>query len=152
VVNESKRLTALEEELAVKITTINEIIQARILWSRQLWNLDRLAPENFWYSGIKVAKKPYTEQVMVIDPNTKKQVSKEVTVQKPMLQVSGYVVATQGSTSDVSPLALATEQDPEFSSLFQLDTSSLKDTDFEGQPVKSFTLEYFIRPGGEEKP
>jgi hypothetical protein len=151
VVQKANELVAQKEQLAEKIDTIDEIVRDRIIWSRQLWNLSRLAPENLWFSEIAVETKHIRERRREMDPKTNTLKTTDVTIQRPVLQVSGYVVGGRDGSNDVSPFALATEQDPEFSDLFQIETSSLKDTDFEGYTVKSFTLEYRIVPGGGQE-
>ena len=74
---------------------------------------------------------------------------KTVNVSKPILRVSGYVVSTPDKPSDVSPLTDALSADPEFSSMFLMEPPSFSDTDFEGFPVKKFTLEFQISPEGD---
>ncbi len=149
VVDEYNDLENKKEQLASKIATIDEIVRDRIIWSRQLWNLSRLAPDNFWYREIRVGTKQFREKVPTFDKATKKTVMKDISVSKPILTVSGYVVATEETGVSMSPFARATEQDEEFSSLFQLETSSLKDTEFEEYPVREFSLEYVLTPGGD---
>lgn len=150
IVKKANELAIQKEQLAEKIKTIDEIVRDRITWSRQLWNLSRLAPENLWFSDISVETKHIRERRTEIDPKTNQLKTTDVTIQRSMLKVSGYVIEGPDGSNDVSPFALATEQDPEFSKLFQIETSSLKDMDFEGYSVKSFTLEYRIWSGGGE--
>ncbi len=152
VVKQSNELVDLKQQLATKIQTIDEIVKGRILWSRQLWNLSRLAPANIWFKELKVADKTFNEKVTTIDPSTKKPTVKETPVKKSVLQVGGYVVASKDAPGDVSPLARALEQDPEFSSLFRITTTRIEDTEFEEQPVKSFSLEYLIAPQATAPP
>ncbi|HOJ34132.1 MAG TPA: hypothetical protein PKY35_00870 [Candidatus Hydrogenedentes bacterium] len=143
---ESDELEALKARLADKINTIAEITGDRIIWSRQLYNLARLAPKNFWYKSISLEEKQYREQQPVYDKQTKQTKMQTVTVTKPILKVEGYVTEAEDGTKDASLLMRATEADEEFSSMFQLEPPSFKDTEFEGVPVKSFTLEYLIQP------
>lgn len=148
VVDEYNALARQKGQLADKITTIAEIVRDRIIWSQQLWHLSRLAPDNLWYSGVEVGNKTVRETQYQPDPQTKEMKPKEVAVTKPTLKVSGYVIETERGRYDVSGFARAAESDPEFADIFQLDTSSLKDTEFEGFPVREFTLEFLIVPGG----
>jgi hypothetical protein len=148
IMQEAKRLEDQKQILATKIATIKEIVAGRIIWSRQLFNLGRLAPSNLWYSGFKVTQKQFKEVRKVIDKNTKQPKNESVMVSKPVLQVSGFVADTPNASSDVSSFALAAEQDSEFSDLFQLETSQLSDTEFAGSDVKSFTLEFRILSEG----
>lgn len=158
IVEESNQLEQLKLQLADKIETINEIVSNRIVWSRELWNLSRLKPDNFWYSEIAEASKTYSMQEPeidpktgkpAIDPNTKKVKMKTVNITRPILRVSGYVVGAEDGRSDVSPLTDALTSDPEFSRMFQLEPPSFQDTEFEGFPVKKFTLEFLIAPEAE---
>ncbi|HRI87311.1 MAG TPA: hypothetical protein PK869_03550 [Candidatus Hydrogenedentes bacterium] len=158
IVEESNQLEKTKLALAEKITTIQEIASNRIVWSRQLFNLSRLKPPNFWYSEVLESTKSYPVQEQVIDPKTgkpkvneqtKKIETKIVNVTRPILRVSGYVVSTDDGRSDVSPLTDALTTDPEFTSMFVMEPPSFSDTDFEGFPVKKFTLEFQISPEGE---
>ncbi|NUM52178.1 MAG: hypothetical protein HUU46_00910 [Candidatus Hydrogenedentes bacterium] len=161
IVEESNELEKLKLQLADKIATIQEIASNRIVWSRELHNLSRLKPENFWYSEIIEDKKSYPMQVPVMDPKTGKQKINEATkkpefksesVSKPILRLTGYVVAGADGRSDVSPLTDALSTDAEFIKMFQMEPPSFSDTEFEGFPVKKFTLEFQIQPEGEAAP
>ena len=141
---ESDELEALKAKLADKINTIAEITGDRMIWSRQLYNLARLAPKNFWYKSISIEEKQFREQQPVYDKQAKQTKMQTVTVSKPILKVEGYVTEADDGSKDASLLMRATEADEEFSRMFQLEPPSFKDTEFEGVPVKSFTLEYLI--------
>jgi hypothetical protein len=158
IVEESNELEKLKVQLADKISTIQEIASNRIVWSRELHNLSRLKPDNFWYSEIVETTKTYTMQQPDMDPKTgkqkideatKKPVMKTVPVTRPILRVSGYVVSSADGRSDVSPLTDALSSDPEFAGMFQMEPPSFSDTEFEGFPVKKFALEFQIQPEGE---
>jgi len=148
VVDKYNALQNQKLALAAKLETINEIARDRIIWSRQLWNLSRLAPKNVWYSEVRLDKKPYQVTRKVMNKQTKKLENKTETVQRPILKVSGYVVETESLRKDVNPLMDATTADPEFASLFRLEPSSFRDTEFEDFPVRKFTLDFLITPGG----
>ncbi len=150
IVEKSERLTGLKEGLKDKIDTIQEIVSERIIWSRQLWNISRLTPENFWYSRIRETSKQFREQRLVYNEKTKKEEMKTVTLKKSVLELQGYVIEGPDGTNDIYPLTLETEQDTEFSSMFQLSQPKLVDTEFMGYAVRSFTLEYLIL-FGEDK-
>ncbi len=147
VIDEYNRLEQTKTQLASKINTIAEITKDRILWSRQLWNMSRLLPDNFWYKNISVDKKSYKESTQVHNPQTKKDETKITTVQQPILRLEGYIARTEAGIADVNPLMAATEANPEFAERFRVEPPSFKDTDFEGVPVREFTLEYIILPG-----
>ncbi len=160
VVAESNRLEQSKLQLADKIKTIDEIVKDRIIWSRQLWLLSKLTPPNFWYSEIVVTSKAYPMQVQEldqktgkpkVDPKTKKIVTRTVQVSRPILRVSGYVMDSPDGRQDVSPLTDALTTDEEFSSMFQLEQPSFSTAEFEGFPVKKFTLEFLITAGGEKE-
>jgi hypothetical protein len=148
IVDEYERLEKQKVELAEKVTIINEILADRIIWSRQLWNVSRLTPDNFWYSSIAVKDKQYTETRKEINPQTKKEEVKKTTVRRPILELTGYVIEGADGTSDINPLTFKMQDDKEFSSIFQLDLPKFQDTLFEDYKVREFTLEYLINQGG----
>ncbi len=149
VVEEYNALTDQKLKLADKMAIIQEIVTDRIIWSRQLYNLGRLTPENFWYSGIAEKEKTVKETRMVFNEKTKQEEMKPVTVKRRMLEVAGYVIEGPDGSNDIYPLTFNLEQDPEFASLFQFSSPKLLDTEFEGYRVRSFTLEYLIESKGE---
>jgi hypothetical protein len=112
-----------------------------------------LAPPNLWYEGIVVENKPFRESIPYTDPRSGQVRERMVRVDRPVLRLKGYVISVDGERPTISPLTLATEEDPEFSRRFQLLTTSFADTTFETFPVRSFTLEYsieFPRTAAEE--
>jgi hypothetical protein len=143
-VDESNELQARKNELADKVFTIKEITQDRIIWSRQLWNLSRLAPDNFWYNHVGIDKKRFTETRQVYNKDKKVNETQTVTVEKPILVLKGYVAGDEEGLKDVNQILFATENDPEFSSLFRLEPPMFFDTEFDGYAVKGFTLQYVI--------
>lgn len=151
VVEEYNSISAKKLQLAEQVETINEIVSDRILWSRQLFNLNRLALENMWYDGIQVSLKPFSETRTTYNPQKKANETVTVKVDRRVLTLSGYVVAGKDGKSSVSPFTLATDSDPEFSSLFVLDKSTFKDTMFEDVGVREFQFEYIVRDAGMEE-
>jgi hypothetical protein len=160
IVTEFKNLEALKVQLADRIKTIDEIVKDRIIWSRQMWLLSQLTPKNFWYSEIVITAKNYPKQEPVIDtqtgkpkvnPTTNRIEMKTVQVSRPILRLSGYVIDSPDGRQDVSPLTDALTQDEEFSSMFQLEQPSFSSDEFEGFPVKRFTLEFLITAGGDSR-
>ncbi len=158
IIDESNQLERTKVALAEKIATIQEIASNRIVWSRQLFNLSRLKPENFWYTEVLESTKSYPMQEPVLDPKTGKQKVNETTkkpefktvnLTRPILRVSGYVVSSPDGRSDVSPLTDALTTDQEFTSMFVMEPPSFSDAEFEDFPVKKFTLEFQIAPEGE---
>ena len=148
IVDEFNRLDKQKLELADKVTIINEILADRIIWSKQLFNVSRLTPDNFWYRSIAVKEKRFTEIRKEINPQTKKEEEKKVTVLKPILELIGYVIEGSDGTSDINPLTFNMQDDKEFSQTFQLDLPKFQDTLFEEYKVREFTLEYLINQGG----
>ncbi|MBI4556916.1 MAG: hypothetical protein HY706_04970 [Candidatus Hydrogenedentes bacterium] len=155
VMEEWNRLEELKRELKDRIDTINEIVRDRIVWSRQLWLLSNLAPQNMWYTGITVESKAFKELApeldsagkAVIDAATGKPKTKETTVQRPVLKVSGYVGFAPDGTMEVNPFLQVAADDPEFSALFTYENQDVSVTkDLEGFPVKPFTFWYVIGP------
>jgi hypothetical protein len=147
VVEEYNAISTKKLKLAEQVDTINEIVSDRILWSRQLYNLNRLAADNMWYDGIEVSHKQVSEKREVYDPKVKQMKSVTDMVDHRVLTLSGYVIAGKDGNASINPFTLAAEGDDEFSHLFQLDQSSFKDTQFEKVGVRSFKLEYLILAG-----
>lgn len=149
VVDEYNQLTDQQLRLADKIAIIQEIVSDRIIWSRQLFNISRLTPDNFWFSSVSEKEKQMKESRLVVDEKTGKTQMKTEPVKRRVLELGGYVIQGPDGSNDISPLTFNTEQDPEFSTLFQLNSTKLLDTEFESYKVRSFTLEYLINTGGE---
>jgi Tfp pilus assembly protein PilN len=149
IVDECNKLADQKMKLADKMSIIQEIVSDRIIWSRQLYNIGRLTPDNFWYSSISEKEKTSKEMRLIFDEKTKKEQMKPVTVKHRVLEVKGYVVEGADGSNDIYPLTFNLEQDHEFSSLFQFSSPKLVDTEFEGYRVRSFTLEYLITQGEE---
>jgi hypothetical protein len=150
VIETSDELTAKKQQLSAKIETIQEIAADRIIWSRQLYNLSKLAPTNFWYSNIKVDSAKVEVQREVTDPKTKQKQVVSESVSKPVLIVEGYIAEGETGRADLNPFLTAAEQDEEFSSMFRLRPPDLSDTTFEGVDVRQFEVEFFIEPGADE--
>jgi len=150
VVEDYNNMIELKRSLRRKIETINGIVKDRIIWSRQLYNLSRILPENFWYDSISVDTKRETETRYEVNPKTKKVEPKQVPIVRKVLTVSGYVIEGDEGL-DVSPLVKAAEEDQEFSKMFQLEPPQIKDTTIDGQPVKSFTLQFDIQGQGDSQ-
>ncbi len=147
IVEEYNSISEKKLKLAEQVQTINQIVGDRILWSRQLFNLNRLALENMWYDGIQVSLKPFSETRTTYNPQKKMNETVTVKIDRRVLTLSGYVVPGKDGKSSVSPFTMATEGDSEFSGLFQLDKSTFKDTLFDDVGVREFQLEYIVRDG-----
>ena len=148
IIDEVDRLNSEKKALANKIKVIQNITKNRIIWSRQLWNLCRLRPSNFWYKDISVVTEVHTEQrlVPVKQKRSKKtkKVMKKVQVTKEYLIIEGYVIEDDKGNNDVNPLLEATTKDPEFSSLFKAEPAMWKADTFGDTPVQFFRFRYEI--------
>jgi len=157
VVNEANELANQKLALGSKIATIQEILSDRIVWSEQLDRLTKMAPENLWFREIEVVMESFSDEVVEIDPKTNEPVidprtgqvrKKRQRVRKPVLQVSGYVMNDEQGQSVVHPFVERTDDDPQFNEQFTLLPSRLEDTEFNGIPVRGFTLTYLINTRG----
>ena len=148
IVDEANELTVKKQQLAARIETINEIVSDRIIWSRQLYNVSRLAPDNFWFNAFTSETKRVQQMVRSVAPDGRVTERRE-TVLKPVFRVSGYVVDAPDGSRTVSPLVSAVEADSEFSSIFLLDSTEFGDTAFDGYPVRQFAIDFTIGPAGE---
>lgn len=167
IVQESNRLETLKQNLDLRRTIISEIVSDQIVWSKRLWQLSSLTPENVWYSKIEEDIGKFTEEVMEPDPSTGQMRTITKTVDRPILRVEGYVVPGADGNSSVTPLTdnltalmdltLPKDQheidDPElhsdsFGRFFVLDSPTFEDKDFEGFAAKKFELEFIINPPG----
>lgn len=150
IVDEANQLERDKQGLAARVNTIAEIMSDRIIWSRQLHNLSRLIPENFWYKSIKVETKKETETREVKDAEGKV-TKKDFPVTRRYLTVVGHVAEDSTGEINVNPLTWATTEDPEFASMFSLQPSPFKNNDrFENHTVGTFEFRYLIQPGGSD--
>ncbi|MCH7958822.1 MAG: hypothetical protein IID08_01750 [Candidatus Hydrogenedentes bacterium] len=149
IVDDYNALSGQKIALSKQVETIHEIANDRIIWSRQLFNLARLAPDNLWYEKITVVAKSFPEVETFYNEATKEHEQRTIRVSKDVLTVSGYVVPGEDGKSSISPFTIATARDEEFSALFQLDLSTFKDTNFDDVSVREFTLEYIVTPEGD---
>ena len=153
-VAESNELTAQKKAFQDKVQVIQEIAGDRVIWSKLLWDINRLTPENFWYKKIEESIKTIQIKQQVIDPKTNKPVinpqtnePETKTVPKPqrVLTLEGYVIEGPNGDNSFDPLLLATRADPEFSKLFKLLKANGDDTaQFEKTRVNSFSIEYLF--------
>jgi len=150
VVAEYEKLMDQKMMLADKISIINEIVNDRIIWSRQLWSINRLTPENFWFTTIAEKEKTFKEAKVVYNEKKKREERKTVPVKRRVLVLGGYAIDGPDGSNDVYPLSFSTVQDVEFSELFKLDVPKVRDTEFQGYKVKSFAFEYKVERGGKD--
>lgn len=145
VVTKYNEMVSLKRTLSQKIATIDEIVKGRVIWSQQLFNLSDLLPENVWLSEIEVTTERRRETQMVVDPNTKERVPKDVIVPRKVLLVSGYVNQGEEGNNSVNPLVNAVETNEDFANMFLLVPFRFEDTEFNGYQVKGFELEFDIQ-------
>lgn len=159
VVEEFNELSAKKQMLSSRITIIQEILQDRIIWSRQLHRLSELTPENIWYSRIRETHQTVREDVVkmdeetnepVIDEDTGEPVYERQNVRRSILEISGYVINDSQGQNQISPLTQQLANDPDFSRMFRIIRPRIEDTEFEGYQVRGFTLEYMLDPEDAE--
>jgi Tfp pilus assembly protein PilN len=142
-----QELLDLKSSLQSKVETIEEITRDRIVWSSQLYNLSRLAPDNVWYSRIETDERSFRERQDVYDPKTKTTKRQEVTVSKPVLLLEGYVTKAPDGKANVNPLMRNLAEDEEFARLFEQESVAFMDEFFDNRfDVRKFEFEYIIEP------
>lgn len=150
-VAEYNALIDKKDRLAIQVQTIKEIASDRIVWSRQLYNLSRLALSNLWYTSLRVISKPFQETVLVYNPQTEQNENQIVSRPRLVLVVDGYIVPGPDGQSETTPMLEAFEADEEFSNMFSLQPITFLDTEYLGTRVRKFTVEYVIDPAGALK-
>ena len=151
VIDENARLVARTNELAARVTAIQQIASDRVVWSQQLHNLVRLAPDNLWFTRLYVHAKAVPIVTQVYDPDTKTMVSVPGIVTQQLLEVSGYVATGRDGNRDIAPfMGETTDPGAEFAQSFKLETvKSVEDGDYQGDPVKKFKIEFVLAKGGQ---
>ena len=172
VVDQYNEIEEQKLGLVEKIDIINEIVSDRIIWSKELWRLSKLTPENVWYNGIDVVERTSTVVVTVYDPKKQKDIEKKQRIKLPILEVKGYVVADEDGKMGISPLMFNLRDVPvpdpdeedagpahendvltadspgtKFSKRFRLRDHDWENVDFSGVPALAFTLEFEIKTG-----
>jgi hypothetical protein len=152
VIDEANELANKKKQLQEQVETISEITSDRIIWSEQMYHLSRLALENLWFHEIEVSPKTRIEMQEIYDPQKKRTKKKRVRVTETYLQVQGYVVPGESGDPRINPFLEAAEEDEEFSRTFDLDPEmEIIDTDFDGNPVREFTIEFKVKSGGNKE-
>ena len=141
VVEEMDQLSKQKVRLADKMSIIEEIVSDRIIWSRQLFNVSRLTPDNIWYSGVSQTEKQVPVYESVMNEKTKKAEMQKVMRSRRFLVLTGYVTPASDGSIETTPMLFKMEQDPEFSKMFTLTSPTVKDTIYDKYQVKTFTLE-----------
>lgn len=151
------RLKEEEKKLQAKVDVIEEILKDRIVWSEQLDRLVTLTPENVWYDRIWVSLETDQREVVVVDEKTREPVMDPKTnrpkveiirTNEHRLHLSGYVKADEGMRINVNPLLNNTRSDAQFAAVFPQKNPRFEDTEFNGFPVRRFTMDFGINAGG----
>ena len=156
IIADYEELKKQEVQLRAKVTVIEEILDNRIIWSEWIHRLLELMPDNIWLERVWVSMTETKQEQIVrnekgeieIDPRTKREKTEVVTTREFRLNVHGYAKEDDLGNKDVNPFITNTKSDPEFSSIFHHRQARVADTTFNGRPVREFTLQYSIDPGG----
>jgi len=151
-VQKYEELEKQKKQLQTMVATIQVILKDRTIWSEHFYKLTTLTPENIWYKRLRLTERRFTEEKPsldakgnpVIDNKTGKPKMDKVQVPRSILEVSGYAVDDESGLSSTASLATNTTSDPDFAKIFQLYTSKITDTEFDGYPVREFIFEYLI--------
>ncbi len=143
-VEEHEELEERKKQLQVMVETIQVILEDRTVWSEHLHQLATLTPENIWYKRIRLTSRRFTEERPRQDPRTGQTRIERETHERLVLELSGYAVDDETGLSSTATLATNTTVDPDFASHFQLYTSRIIDTEFDGYPVREFLFEYIV--------
>lgn len=152
-----KRLKNEEKTLRAKVEVIEAILEARIIWSEQLDRLVTLTPDNVWYERVWVSLEDDTREVVVldektrrplIDPRTNREKVETIKTKEHRLHISGYAKTDENGRTDITPLLNNLRSDSQFASTFPFKDARYEDTIFSGYPVRKFTSDYRITPGG----
>ncbi len=137
-----KELEKKKRELNAKQIAIGKIWSDRLLWSKVLYDLAGLVPENVWLSDIKEEVKVTTVQVKNPDPKAS-QPTRSVKKTERTLVVGGYALSLQAEQGVelVGQLVRAMEKSPEFSRNFRNPTpQGVYDDEFDKFSVKKFEI------------
>lgn len=152
-----KRLKSEEKTLRAKVEVIEAILEARIVWSEQLDRLVKLTPENIWYDRVWVSLEDDTREVVVldektrqpvIDPKTNREKVETIKTKEHRLHISGYAKTDENGGLEITPLLNNLRSDSQFATIFPFKDARYEDTAFGGYPVRKFTSDYRITPGG----
>ncbi len=143
-VKEYEELERQKEELQIVVAIIQKILEDRTIWSEHLHRLTVLTPDNIWYSRIRLTSRRFTEEVQTTDTRGNP-ITERTTVNRNVLQLSGYATQDETGRASTEPLATNTTTDPEFPKMFELVTSDFEDKEFDGYPVREFNFEYVVR-------
>jgi len=153
VIDENAQLVARTNELAARVTAIQQIASDRVVWSQQLHNLVRLAPDNLWFTRLYVHANSVPVVTQVYNPETQQMDSVPSLVTQQLLEVSGYVATGRDGNRDIAPfMGETTDPEAQFANSFNLETvKSVEDGDYEGDPVKKFRIEFVLAKGGQDQ-
>jgi len=148
-----KELESKERRLNAKRLAIGTIMADRIVWSKVLYMLARIVPEDVWLTGI--VEKVKTERVTIDNPDPgagPKKIQKTVT--RRILEITGYALSPREEQGVhlVGRFVRAMEDDQDFSERFRgPEPQSVNDAEFEDVPVKDFQIWCRIAKGGSSE-
>lgn len=151
VIDENAQLVARTNELAARVTAIQQIASDRVVWSQQIHNLVSLAPPNLWFTRLYVHANSVPIVTQVYNPDTKAMDNVPGFVTQHLLEVSGYVATGRDGNRDIAPfMGETTNPEADFAKFFKLETvKSVEDADLFGDPVKKFRIEFVLAKGGQ---
>ena len=148
-----EKLEIKKRQLNAKEKAIGRIMGDRIVWSKVLYDLAGLVPEDIWLRDLKEEIK--IVQVKVPNPDLES-AQKTITVprQRRKFKVGGYALSPKAESGVqlVGELVRAMEASEEFSEQFRAPTPQRVDDDeFEGVSVKKFEIWTNVEAGGLSK-
>ena len=153
---EVKELEAKQASIAAKRKAIEQITSDRLVWSRQLYYLAKLMPDQVWLKDIQVETKTRRKEVPVPDAKEGEPKTKLVPVPYQSLKLCGYALSYQEEmgVNLVGVLVCAIENAPQFSEHFiEPEPRLVEDEEFGGVNVKEFEVncEIVARNSGSAK-
>jgi Tfp pilus assembly protein PilN len=149
-----KELEAKKASVEAKDKAIRDINSDRIVWSKQLYYLARLMPDQVWLKDVEVETKTRTETVPVPDAPEGQPQTKQVPVPYQSLKLTGYALSykEEMGVNLVGVFVNAIENDTDFTTFFKSpEPQLLKDEEFGGVNVKEFEVNCEIVTGKGKK-
>lgn len=148
-----KKLEIKQEQLAAKEQAIGTITSDLIMWSKVLYELAGLVPEDLWLNNLKVDVSSTKVTKDNPDPDASQKTITETIITR-KLKVGGYAMSPRAERGVelVGQLVRAMEDDPGFSKRFSDPTpQGVFDDEFDSVSVKRFEIETVIESGGPSK-
>jgi hypothetical protein len=148
-----KELEKKKRQLNAKQEAIGKIMSDRMVWSKVLYDLAGLVPEDVWLSDLKEDVKITQTTVPNPDPDAaQKTITKAITTRK--FKVGGYAMSprAESGVESVGQLVRAMEDSADFSKQFRNPTPQrVFDEEFDKVSVKKFEIWTDIEVGGSLK-